>query len=167
MDLSQSNGVYTGVLDTSDWQDGLYSSRIHDEDNSNIVISTELFSIRDGIKALPGREIPVYYADIQVTIDSGNEIDEYTCTWYKNAEPLTTGISNPTIRVVKRSDGTNLVSQTSMSGLGGSEIQRFKYDASGISQTQVIGQNYITICKADIDGQTRTFSWILGRHKGV
>jgi hypothetical protein len=60
----------------------------------------------------------IYHADINVVVDGGVPQDEYTVTWFKNGARVTSGITSPTIQVVKRVDGTSLVSSASMTQIG-------------------------------------------------
>ena len=98
----------------------------------------------------------VYHADIQFNKDTD---DEYTVTWFKNATRITTGITSPTIQVIKRSDGTDLITSTSMTEIGTTES--FKYNEA--TNKQISGESYLVICSGNIDGSGRSYSWILGR----
>lgn len=102
----------------------------------------------------------VYHADIQFNRDEANTQDEYTVTWFKNAVRVASGITSPTIQVVKRVDGTDLVAATAMTQIG--TTGSYKYDASG-AERQTLGESSIVIVAATIDGGSRAFSRVLGR----
>jgi len=79
--------------------------------------------------------------------------------WYKNGQPVTSGITSPTIEVVKTSDGATLISETAMSQVGSTGI--YKYDES--TNRLTAGDVAIVTVTATIDGDTRTWSDVLGR----
>jgi hypothetical protein len=99
-----------------------------------------------------------YYADINFTRDSATQ-DEYTVQWYRNGSPITSGITSPTIQVVNRADGSDLVASTSMTAI--SDTGALKYDAPDEKQTR--GQACLVVVTASIDGATRTWRRVLGR----
>jgi len=101
-----------------------------------------------------------YHADILFIKDDTNSQDEYTVTWFKNGVRQTSGITVPTIQVVKRSDGTDLIGVTAMTQIG--STGSYKYDATG-GLRQTAGEAYLVISVATLDGSSRTFSWIQGR----
>lgn len=104
-------------------------------------------------------DLNVYLADIDVAIDTANERDEYTVTWLKNGVPVTSGITSPTIQVVKRADGTDLVASTAMTQIGATAS--YKYDEA----TNVItaGEAVLVIVGATIDGAARSFRRVVSR----
>src|SRR5690606_6186465 len=77
-------------------------------------------SLSSGGIALNSTE-DVYHADIQLTVDDSNSQDEYTVIWFLNGTRITSGITSPTIQVIKRSDGTDLVASTPMTEIGTTE----------------------------------------------
>lgn len=101
----------------------------------------------------------VYHADIQLTIDGANTQDEYTITWFNNGARVTSGITLPTIQVVKRSDGTDLIAEDTPTEIG--SIGSFKYDETSNRITN--GEAVLVLVGATIGGSVRTFSKLLGR----
>ena len=101
----------------------------------------------------------VYHADIQLTIDGANTQDEYTITWFNNGARVTSGITLPTIQVVKRSDGTDLIAENTPTEIG--SIGSFKYDETSNRVTN--GEAVLVLVGATIGGSVRTFSKLLGR----
>lgn len=100
----------------------------------------------------------VYHADIEVHIDTDNTQDEYTVTWFKNGQRLSSGITSPTIQVVKRVDGTDLIASTAMTQIGSTGA--YKYDAS----TRLTnGEAALVIVAATISGGSRSFAKVVGR----
>jgi hypothetical protein len=102
----------------------------------------------------------LYHADICFTRDQANTQDEYTVTWFKNGVRLTSGVTSPTIQVVKRADGTDLVAATAMTEVGSTET--FKYDATGSSRVTQ-GEAVLVVVAATIDSGSRTFSRLVSR----
>ena len=119
-------------------------------DQSSVTIGTTT-SVSNGVTLASSED--VYHADIKFTDDDANSQDEYTVTWYKNAVPLTSGITSPTIQVVKRSDGTDLVASTAMTEIG--SMGSYKYDES--SNRIADGEAYKVVTAATIDSGSRTF----------
>jgi hypothetical protein len=99
----------------------------------------------------------VYHALIEYSFDDPE--DEYTVTWFKNGQRVTSGITSPTIQVVKRTDGTDLVASAAMTQIG--STGSYKYDES----TNVISadESYLTIVSATIDSGGRSFACLVSR----
>lgn len=103
----------------------------------------------------------LYHADIDVVFDDdGSGVDQYTISWFKNGVPITSGITDPEIQVVKQFDATDLIAATAMTEIGSTGVQ--KYAASG-SERVSSGDATIVIATATIDGATRTFRENNGR----
>jgi hypothetical protein len=101
----------------------------------------------------------VYTAKLWLQIDDANTYDRYTVAWFKNGVPVTSGITNPAIQVVQRSDGNDLVGSTSMTQIG--STGRYKYDEN--SNRISSGAGYLVLVSATIDGSTRNWCEIVGR----
>lgn len=100
----------------------------------------------------------VYHADVFLTRDMLNSRDEYTVIWYKNGTPVTSGITVPTIQVVRRSNGTDFIVASSMTQIGSTGA--FKYDSD---VRLVSGEAGIAVVQATIDGASRTWRRVVGR----
>lgn len=98
-------------------------------------------------------QYPVY---IEVNQDDANGQDEYSATFFRDMEPLSSGVSSVQVQVVKRSDGTDLVAAANMSDAGSGF---WKYDEN--SNRMSSGEAYLVIVTATIDGSTRTFRRIV------
>lgn len=79
--------------------------------------------------------------------------DHYVVIWFKNGQPVTSGITSPTIQVIKVSDGTDLIASTSLTEVGSLGI--YKKDESTNKLTA--GQMYVAKVVATIDGSSRTW----------
>lgn len=101
----------------------------------------------------------IYHADINVAVDAAAPQDEYTVTWFKNGARVTSGISSPTIQVVKRADGTSLVPSTAMTEIG--STGSYKKDEG--TNLITAGEAVLVIASANIDSATRTFSKVISR----
>lgn len=101
----------------------------------------------------------LYSADIQYTVDAANTQDELTVTWFKNGVRQTSGITVPTIQVVKRADGTDLIASTTPTQIG--STGSYKYDEA--TNRLTAGEAALVIVTATIDGSTRSFSRLIGR----
>ena len=99
----------------------------------------------------------VYHALIEYTFDDPE--DEYTVTWFKNGERVTSGITSPVIQVVKRADGTDLVASTAMTQIG--STGSYKYDEA--SNVISVDESYLAITSATIDAGSRSFACLVGR----
>ena len=152
-----NKGNYNAVVDATTWSDGVYMFRAHDMLAGSGVVASTLFSVRTGTEVQVGEEYYVYYADIFYNKDQTNIKDEYTSIWFRNGVPITAGVTVPTIQVIKR-DGTNLIAPTPMIQMGAT--QYYKYDE--LANRQDLGESYVIICTATIDGATRTYGVVQG-----
>lgn len=99
-----------------------------------------------------------YSAKVWVIRD-GSTADRYAVRWYKNLVPITSGITSPTLQVIKASDGTDLIASTALTEIG--STHRFKRDETTNKMTA--GQIYWAIVTATIDGSTRSAEQQVGR----
>jgi hypothetical protein len=103
----------------------------------------------------------VYPADISLAIDGSNEADEYTVQWFRNGDPVTSGITVPLIQVVKRADGTDLIASTAMTQIGSTGA--YKYDATTAAERITEGEAVLIHVSATINGSTRTWRRLVSR----
>lgn len=155
-----ASGSFRASVTGDSWADGLYMARVHDSGNAFKVVGGDMFNVQGGME-IPIGEANIYHADIQFTKNTPAGIDEYTVTWFKNGVPVTGGVTGPTLEIINRSDGTDLVGATPMVQIGTGAS--YKLDVIASSSRQVAGQSYLCLATATIDGSTRSFSWILGR----
>ncbi len=100
----------------------------------------------------------VYHADVFLTRDTTNKRDEYTVHWYLNGTPITSGITVPTIQVVKRSDGTDLISTMALTQIG--TTGAYKLDTT---TRLASGEAALAVVVATMDGSSRTWRRTVGR----
>lgn len=103
-------------------------------------------------------DVDSYQAKIWV-IKESTTADHYAVRWFKNGAPITSGITSPTIQVIKGSDGTDLIGSTALTEIG--STHRFKKDES--TNKMVAGAIYFAVVSATIDGSTRTWDQQIGR----
>lgn len=101
----------------------------------------------------------IYAAQVDFSDDEANTTDEYSVQWFKNGAPVTSGITTPTIQVIKRADGTDLVASASMTQIGSTGA--YKYDEATNRVTS--GEAVVVQVQATIDGATRTWRRMLSR----
>lgn len=107
--------------------------------------------------------VDVYHADIDLSVDAANSADEYTVVWFKNGIRITSGITNAVIQVINRSDGSDLISETSMTEVG--SIASYKYTTT--TKKITAGEAVIMVVSATIDGSTRSFARTTSRDSSV
>lgn len=95
----------------------------------------------------------VYGARVNLLKDTGGTTDRYVVLFMKNGQPLSAGITSPTIQVVKSSDGSNLIAAGSLTQIAATG--RYKYDAT-TTERVTDGAAYYAVITATIDGASRT-----------
>jgi hypothetical protein len=91
----------------------------------------------------------------QFVYDGGITTDVYECCrWFKNDEPIDSGVTSPTIQVITGSTGADLIAETAMSEAGSSHL--FRYTAVG-GEVATTDASYAIRFTATIDGASRTF----------
>ena len=101
----------------------------------------------------------IYAAQIDFSDDEANTQDEYSVQWFKNGSPVTSGITAPTIQVIKRADGTDLVASAAMTQIGSTGA--YKYDEATNRITS--GEAVLVQVQATIDGSARTWRKVISR----
>jgi hypothetical protein len=100
----------------------------------------------------------VYHADIFLTRDTTNSRDEYTVQWYKNGNAVTSGITEPKLQVVKRSDGSDLIAATALTQIGSTGAYKLNTTTRLTS-----GEAAVAVTTATIDAAARTWRRPIGR----
>lgn len=101
-----------------------------------------------------------YQAKVGLIDDDTNTTDRYVVSFFKNGQPITSGISGaPTIQVIKVADGTDLVATANMTQIGATTRWRYTETSNRI----VDGSLYLAVVTATIDGSSRTWEQWLGR----
>jgi hypothetical protein len=101
-----------------------------------------------------------YQAKVWFFDDNGGTTDRYAVAWFKNGQPVTAGITSPTLQVIKASDGTDLIASSAMTQIGSTGL--YKYDATSGERT-ASGAAYMAKVQATIDSATRTWYQPVGR----
>lgn len=114
-------------------------------------------SINERVKTMDN--LHVYQAKLWVFDDETNSTDRYVCAFYKDGEPITSGITTPQIQVVKATDGTDLIAATALSQIGSTGL----YKKDETTNRMVNGAAYMAKVTATIDGSTRTWYQPVGR----
>jgi len=103
----------------------------------------------------------LYRASIEFEVDEANAKDEYTVVFNKNGVECASGdVTSPTIQVIKRADGTDLIASGALTEIGSTGV--YKKDATTTARVTA-GEAVIVIVTATIDGATRTIKRPLGR----
>jgi hypothetical protein len=100
-----------------------------------------------------------YQAKIWLVDDNTGTTDRYNVVWFKNGQPITAGITSPTIQVIKSADGADLVASTSMTEIASTGLYRYTEGTNRV----VNGAGYIVKVTATIDSGTRTWFQPLSR----
>lgn len=100
-----------------------------------------------------------HYAAKVWVIKEGTTADHYAVAFYKNGQRVTSGVTSPTIQVIKGSDGTDLIASTALTEIG--STHRFKKDEA--TNKMVAGAIYFAVVNATIDGFTRSWDQQIGR----
>jgi len=106
-----------------------------------------------------GSDLNIYLADIHLTIDDVSSTDEYTVTWFKNGQIVTSNVGSPFIEVIKRADGTSLIPSTAMAEVASTGVLKYDEGTNRITD----GEAVIAVVSTLLDSQTRTFSKIVSR----
>lgn len=101
----------------------------------------------------------LYHADIDMAKDDTNSQDEYCITWFKNGVRQTSGITSPTIQVVKYADGTDLIASSTPTEIGSTGSYKHVESTNRITA----GEPVLVIVGATIDSAARTFSRLIKR----
>ena len=101
----------------------------------------------------------VYTAKIWMQDDNAGGVDRYMVAWFKNGAPHRTGITSPTLEVLRVADGTTLIAESAMTQIGGSGTYRLFEATNRISG----GAGYMAFARATIGGSAREWVQPIGR----
>lgn len=126
--------------------------------------TNKITGVADGsiVAASFATDTDTYQAKVDWIDDNGagTPADHYVVAWYKNAEPVISGITTPLIQVVKVSDGTDQIAQTAMTQIGATGL--YRYDATSTARL-TNGLAYYALVTATIGGSARTWYQPVGR----
>lgn len=103
-------------------------------------------------------DMDAYHAKVWIVRESTTS-DHYAVVFFKNGQPVTTGITSPTIQVIKASDGTDLIAATALTEVGSLGI--YKRDEG--TNKLIGGAIYFAKVTATIDGSSREWLQQIGR----
>lgn len=95
-----------------------------------------------------------YQALVLLLVDRVASVDRYTISFFKNGELVTSGVTVPTIKILKAADGTSLVPQTAASVIAATA--QYKY-VEAVNRV-VKGAAYVAVVTATIGGVA--MSWV-------
>ncbi len=101
-----------------------------------------------------------YQMKLGLTVDNSGTSDRYTVIFFTNGQPIFSGITSPTIQVIKTSDGSDLIASTSLTQVASTGL--YKYTATSTARI-TSGATYVAKISATIDGSTRTWAQFIGR----
>ncbi len=103
----------------------------------------------------------IYHCEIEFTRDQAGSVDEYLVSLYKNGARMTSGLdASPTLRVVKRSDGTELFAAATMTQVG--STYHWKLDRTTTNRLS-LGEAGIAEFSFVISSVTRLLTRVIGR----
>jgi hypothetical protein len=100
-----------------------------------------------------------YQAKVVLLKDDTGAADRYTVNFFKNGQPVTTGITSPTLQVIKVADGADLIAATALTEVG---TGNYRYTAT-TTQRITAGAAYDALISATIGGSARTWRQPVGR----
>jgi len=100
-----------------------------------------------------------YQAKVWMFDDDTGAADRYVSCFFRNGEPVTAGITGPTIQVIKVADGSDLVSTVAMVQIASTGMYRYNEGANRVLD----GVAYIARVQATIGGNVRTWNQPVGR----
>jgi hypothetical protein len=101
----------------------------------------------------------IYQAKVTLTDDNSGGVDLYLVSIFKDGVPILSGITSPTIQVIKASDGSDLVASTALTQVASTGF----YKKSEASSRVVSGSGYIAKVAATIDSTTLAWSQPVSR----
>lgn len=103
----------------------------------------------------------VYGARLWVIDDDAGSADRYVVTFLKNGQPITTGITSPSMQVLKVDGSGDLIAAaTALTQIG--TTGRYRYVAT-TTERMTSGVVYLAILSVTIDGAVRTIDQPVGR----
>jgi len=157
-----AHGNYKVTLDTTD-TNTLGILRVIYEDATTILpVWQDYHVVSAAVYALlnDGTDVDTYQCKVWLFDDNTGTTDRYAVAYFKNGQPITTGITSPTIQIIKASDGTDLIASTALTQIA--SLGLYKYDATTTARI-TSGPAYMAKIQATIDGATRTWYQPVGR----
>ena len=105
-------------------------------------------------------DMDTYQAKVILLDDDTSAADRHVVVFYKNSEPILSGITSPTLQVVKLADGADLIAEQAVTEVGSTGM--YQYIAS-TTERITGGAAYMAITSATIGGSTRVWYQPIGR----
>jgi hypothetical protein len=105
-------------------------------------------------------DLDTYQAKVWLFDDNAGDADRYAVVFFKNGQPVVSGITSPTIQVIAVADGTDLIEATALAEVG--SLGLYRYTATTTERISD-GAAYIAKVSATIDGGGRTWFQPVGR----
>jgi len=105
---------------------------------------------------------PIYYATTKFVKDyKTNSQDEYTMSWYRNNQPVTSGdITNPALSVYETTSNATIIANQTLDYIGTQGILRHsETTAANIAKS---GEPYMMFASGVIDGSNRVWRQAVG-----
>src|SRR3990167_940344 len=110
-----------------------------------------------------GTSLDTYQCKVELIDDDGSGNDRYSVVFFKNGEPITSGITVPKITVIKDADGTTLIAEDDLTEVGG--LGHYRYTEG--TDRVVSGAAYKAKITATIASATRSWFQPVGRDSTV
>lgn len=151
-DVTHLGGVAQSATDLKDFADAGYDPATNKVEGVKLVDLLTALVANAISDASVSTDMDQYAAKVWMNKE-GTTADKYGVIWFKNGTPITSGVTSPTIQVIKASDGTDLIASTAMTEVGSHHI--FKKEETTNKTTA--GDMYWSKVQATIDGSTRTW----------
>jgi hypothetical protein len=132
---------------------------LYPQQSGDILVQVQTSSAGAINAAALNADTDTYQAKVWLFDDNTGVADRYAVAFYKNGQPVTAGITSPTIQVIKMSDGTDLVASTALTQVG--SLGLYKRDET--TNRVVNGAAYMCKLQATIGGSTRSWFQPVGR----
>ncbi len=123
-------------------------------------VSADAFAANAIVAATLAADLDTYQAKVVWFDDESNVTDRYVVTWFKNSQPITSGITVPKLQIVKVADGSDLIAASGMTEIA--SLGRYRYDAT-TTERQTSGAAYLAIATATIGGSSRNWDQSVSR----
>ena len=106
---------------------------------------------------------PVYQCKLGIIDDdaSGTPTDRYTAAFFRDSEPIVTGLTAVTLQVIDAVDGTDQVPSTAMVAIGATGL--FRLNVTLAARRMIDGEHYVALVSFTVDGAARIWRQWIGR----
>ena len=150
-------GFYEGEWDTSLITNEVANDQYVIEINS--VASATRRAI--GIVYLGDYVAPVYQCKLGIIDDDGGTTDRYTASFFRDSEPIVTGLTLVSLQVIDAVDGSDQVPSTAMVAIGATGL--FRLNVALAARRMIDGEHYVALVTFTVDGAVRIWRQWIGR----